>query len=363
MDKKENTYRPDELTLREFVQMGNIYFQVIKKRWLFIVGFMILSTAASFLYFKSKPTLYKARLSFMLNEDEGNQMGSLSSVLGDLGLPIMNQRINIAKVLELSLSRKIIQEAIFQRIESSTGSELIANRLLEVYELKDKWTNEDYDFSNFSFNHVNLDSFNRMENVALKRLAVMAAGTPANRGNALIETDYGQNTTIMSFVTRSEDELISYHLTNAVFDATSRFYIEKSREKQQNTFDVLDAKRDSLRKTYNQREYRYADLADKSSGLFSMKGDVKIERARAEMIQMGAALTKLEENIALVEFGLENSTPVLQVIDAPILPLEEEKTGSTKSLLIGLILGFVVSVSLIILSAFLKLMSGNEATY
>jgi len=356
MDKNQNTYHPDEMTLGEVIQMGGVYVKAIRRRWPLIALFTLICGAASFFYFKSKPTIYKARLSFMLNEDEGNQMASLTSVLGDLGLPIMNQRINIAKVLELSLSRKIIQDAIFQKVDDDNGSGFIANRLIDSYELGEKWTNEERDFTNFKFTHVDVDSFTLLENIALKRLAVLVAGTPANRSSALIETDYGQNTTIMSFVTRSEDELISHDLTNAVFRATSKFYVEKSREKQQNTFDVLNEKRDSLRKRYNQLEYRYADLVDKSSGLFSKKADIKIDRARAEMVQLGTALSKLEENIALVEFGLENSTPVLQVIDAPILPLEEEKTGQIKSILIGLLGGLGLSIGLIILITFGRLL-------
>ena len=113
MNNQHDSYRKDELTLGEVVHWGRVYLSPIKKYFGYIIGFTLLCAALSFFYYSSKPTLYKARLSFMLNEDESNQMTSMNSILGQLGFPIINQRVNISKVLELSLSRKIIQDAIF----------------------------------------------------------------------------------------------------------------------------------------------------------------------------------------------------------------------------------------------------------
>lgn len=352
MDSKSQSYRKDELTLEEVILRGGTYIKALRKHYWYILAAVIIFSAASFLYYSSKPPLYKARLSFMLNEDEGSQLTSMNAILGQLGFPIVNQRINISKVLELSLSRKIVQNAIFKEIETESGVDLLANHIINKYDLVDSWSKNDNDMSGFMFSHGIVDSFSTIENKALKDLAVMIAGTPANRKSALIETDYGQNTTIMSYVTHSIDENISYHLTNNIFQATSDFYVEKSIEKQKSTYSVLSAKRDSLRKEYNKIEFQYAQLSEKSMGLFSKSVEIKRDRLRGEMLQLSSGLAKLEENIALVEFGIENNTPILQVIDAPILPLEEVSTGTFRSLLIGGVFGFAISFTLIMLLTF-----------
>ncbi len=360
MDKTSPPYRKDELSVAELLHFGGAYVEAVKKNIWYIIGIGMVCAAVSFFYYSSKPTLYKARLSFMLNEDESSQMSNVSAILGQFGLPMMNQRVNISKVLELSLSRKIIQEAIFNEIETSNGPNFLSNHIIDIYELNDRWNSKELEMSNFKFTNAKVDSFSIKENIALKSIATMIAGTPANRKNALIETDYGQNTTIMSFVTHSQDEALSYHLTHAVFEATSNFYVEKTIEKQTSTYDVLVSKKDSLLKEYNRLEYKYADLSDKSTGLFSKKMDIKKERARGEMLQLSAGLSKLEEQISLVEFSIENSTPILQVIDAPILPLEEVTTSKFKSILIGLGFGLILSIGAVVFITLWRLIKETE---
>ena len=350
-------YRKDELSLHEVLESGGAYIGALRRAWVSILAISLIAAALSFFYFSSKPILYKARLSFMLNEDESSQLSSTNAILGQFGFPIMNQRLNISKVLELSKSRKIIQDAIFQEKEINSKTTYLANHIIDAYELSKIWVKKFPEMENFNFEHSSVDSFSSYENIALRDLAVLIAGTPANRNNALIETDYGQNTTIMSYVTHSIDQLISYHLTNEIFESTSTFYVEKAVEKQMTTYNVLASKKDSLVKEYNRLEYKYADLSDRSSGLFSKKSDIKRERARAEMLQMGSALAKLEENLAFVEFGIENNTPILQIIDAPILPLEEVKMSSARSVLLGLMTGLFLGIVVSIMRTFLNLAS------
>ena len=211
------------------------------------------------------------------------------------------------------------------------------------------------EMENFQFEYSTFKDFTNNENFALRSLCLLIARTPANRDNALLATDYGQNTTLMSYVIKTESEDISYHLTNTIFDATSDFYIEKSIEKHQSTLSVLLSKRDSALRELDKLEYRFADLSDRSSGLFSKKTEVRRERARTEMLQMSAGIAKLEENIALTEFAIENSTPILQVIDAPILPLKEIRMGSLKSVFLGFFGGLVLGGILILLFRFYSL--------
>lgn len=354
-EQKIPQFPKDEISLKELIIYSRIYGSAIKKVWWRILLLAIVLSLTSYLYFSAKPSLYEARLTFMLNEDEGNYLNGMTSILGQFGLPISNQRVNISKVLELSTSRKIIQKAIFKKEEVGGEMDFLANHLLDVYGFGEKWSNSKSGISNLKFSHTDYKEFSINENFVLQSLCIAIAGTPANRSNALLETDFGQNTTIMSYVMTTEDEDLSYHLTNAIFNATSDFYVEKSTEKQQITHKVLLTKRDSTLKMLDEMEYQFADLSDRSSGLFSKRAEVKRERARAEMIQISSGLAKLEENIALTEFAIENNTPILQIIDAPIFPLKEVKIGWNKSVLIGFLSGLILGIFLSIIAKFYDL--------
>ncbi len=52
-----------------------------------------------------------------------------------------------------------------------------------------------------------------------------------------------------------------------------------------------------------------------------------------------AILTELVKNLEISKVSLRKETPLIQVIDRPILPLEKEKLGKLRGLLTGGLLG------------------------
>ena len=62
-----------------------------------------------------------------------------------------------------------------------------------------------------------------------------------------------------------------------------------------------------------------------------------------------AILTELVKQTELAKVTLRKETPLIQVIDRPILPLPKERLGRTKGILLGSVLaGFLISIGLIL---------------
>jgi len=62
--------------------------------------------------------------------------------------------------------------------------------------------------------------------------------------------------------------------------------------------------------------------------------------------------------LELAKITLRKETPLIQLIDQPILPLEKDKLGRFKSLIIGGFLAiFLTSISLIFMKLFKKMIS------
>ena len=58
-----------------------------------------------------------------------------------------------------------------------------------------------------------------------------------------------------------------------------------------------------------------------------------------------AILTKLVKQTEMAKVALRKETPLIQVIDQPILPLKKEKFGKAKGIVLGGILaGFLVAM-------------------
>ena len=70
-------------------------------------------------------------------------------------------------------------------------------------------------------------------------------------------------------------------------------------------------------------------------------------------------LNELVRNLELSKMSLRKETPLIQVIDRPILPLAKEKFGKAQGLVMGgLLAGFLVILGLII-RRFLKQLASS----
>jgi uncharacterized protein involved in exopolysaccharide biosynthesis len=115
---QQEYYQDDEITLKELILKIQEYWQEILKNWKLI--FLIIIPFVAFFLIKAflTPATYSAQLTFMVNEDEGGGgFGGVSAILGQFGFGGGGQSsYNLDKILELSRSRKIIQMALFEKV-------------------------------------------------------------------------------------------------------------------------------------------------------------------------------------------------------------------------------------------------------
>jgi uncharacterized protein involved in exopolysaccharide biosynthesis len=71
-----------------------------------------------------------------------------------------------------------------------------------------------------------------------------------------------------------------------------------------------------------------------------------------------AILTQLVGNLELAKVTLRKETPLVQIIDKPIYPLEKEKVSKLKSLILGgFLAGFLTLLYLVFGSLYKKLVA------
>jgi uncharacterized protein involved in exopolysaccharide biosynthesis len=90
---------------------------------------------------------------------------------------------------------------------------------------------------------------------------------------------------------------------------------------------------------------------DNTFGLNPALNIKRVPSARRQVdVQANTAiLTEIVKQAELAKVTLRKETPLIQVIDQPILPLHKEQFGKIKGLLLGgLIAGFLVIIFLII---------------
>jgi uncharacterized protein involved in exopolysaccharide biosynthesis len=74
---------------------------------------------------------------------------------------------------------------------------------------------------------------------------------------------------------------------------------------------------------------------------------VPSQRKQVDVQANSAIYTEVVKNLEIARGMLQRETPLIQIIDQPVLPLANDKTGKFKALLTGGILGAIIGIFLI----------------
>ena len=127
----------------------------------------------------------------------------------------------------------------------------------------------------------------------------------------------------------------------------SDFYVDTKSKKARMNMAILQHQTDSIRAELNGA---ITGVAVANDNTFMLNPALNVNRAPSVKRQVDvqantAILTELIKQVELAKVTLRKETPLIQVIDRPILPLPKEKFGKANGILMG---GFV-AVFLIIL--------------
>jgi nucleoside diphosphate kinase len=147
----------------------------------------------------------------------------------------------------------------------------------------------------------------------------------------------------MFISTSSEDEELSIALAKSWYNKLATFYINKSIERQQTTYQLLSFKADSIYRLLAGSESSLATSAEKR-GLVLASDNLPQARSSRNIQMYAAMYGEVIKNKETAEFILNNETPFFQVIDEPLRPLSIIKPSLVKNLIIGGIAGAFLTI-------------------
>lgn len=345
MEQDKRYIEEDEITLKELIFKIQEYFWEVVRNWKWVV--LITIPFVAFFFYRTilTPVTYEAELTFMVNEDDGGGLGGMSAILGQIGFGGGSRgKNNLGKILELAKSRNIIQQVILDTILINGEEDILGNHLIKLYNYHEEWEADTVGLKQFSFN--SLEQSSRTHNKALKILYSNIIGSSGENG--LLSNEFSDETGIMKFTTKTIDEDLSIHLCKKIYEKLSTFYVTKTVEKQQQTFDVMLKKVDSLKKEMQIAEYSLANFRDSHTGLFTAKAKLRELQLQRDVQILNEMYAVSLKNFEIADFSLKNKTPFIQLIDEPISPIKPQKESIVKNLILGIFLGIFIALILII---------------
>jgi uncharacterized protein involved in exopolysaccharide biosynthesis len=341
----------DEISLKELILKIKEWYQFLLTKCKLIVLAGIIGGLIGFTYaYFQKPT-YKAVLTFAM-EDEKNIGSGLTGALGlasTLGIDLGGSAggaFNVSNLLELFKSRKIIEKTLLNPILDGEKSQSLAQYYINLKKINKNWyKNPDLKKIKFPIN-ADRNKFTLQQDSILGKLYYNFI--EKDKWTSLLKI-YQKDKKVSIFTIESNtiDELFSKVFVENLAKEVSRYYIELKSKKAKQNVEILQKQTDSIR---NELNIAISDVAKSSDNVFNLNQALNIKRSPGTRKQVDvqantAILTQLVINLEMAKVALRKETPLIQIIDVPILPLEKNKLEK----MIATILGFFVTTLLMIL--------------
>lgn len=339
MDKKELKDKPssaDEVSLGDILGKLSSAFRYIISRWRIILiagatGGVLFLAYAIF----QKPT-YTATSTFVL--EDGSRSGMLGQYAGLASLAGVNldngenglfQGDNI---FELYKSRLMIEKTLLSKADFNGKKEQLIERYIDFNQLRHKWESKD------KINHINFNGdprkFNRTQDsiiidiTKLFNKKFLSVGKPDKKLD-IIEVDV-----------KSKDELFAKVFADKLVENVNLFYVQTKTKKSYQNLMVLQHQADSVRIELNKQINSVASAIDAAPNANPLLQTLRVPSQRGQVdVQASSAIyAEVVKNLEIAKISLRKETPLIQMIDEPILPLDNNKLKKPVAFIEGFLL-------------------------
>ena len=140
------------------------------------------------------------------------------------------------------------------------------------------------------------------------------------------------------------DELFSKEMSERLVDAVTKYYIDVKTQRARKTLDFVQERTDSVANAMSGAELELARWKDSQRSIIKAEGYLTELRLQRQVQILNAMYGEAIKNLELSKMTLLKATPLLQVIDRPILPLKQIKLSLPMAVLIFGFIGGVLAL-------------------
>jgi hypothetical protein len=277
---------------------------------------------------------FTSEITFLVEESKAGAGGLLSSLGSQIGIDVAsmagagNSVISGDNMLELLKSKSMMQQCLLTPFQNDSNY-LLADRYVDVYELRKKWASDADINKEVYFNDPKIDRRlkDSLLSVIIKRIH--------KKEFSVAKPD--KKLGFFKVSTTTNDELLSEYLSERIIKIATDFYVNNKTGRLKNNVARLEHRTDSIGSLLNRRTYGAMNDARLMLNLnpadVSAQGSAEISQ-RDKMV-LSTVYAELIKNLEISKTALVQETPTIQITDKPILPLERDEIKWYEGLLIG----------------------------
>ena len=335
-----------ELSVKVLVGKFKEASNYIKRKWPIVLFFSILGASIGLAYSYYKKPLYTATCTFVLAEEgKGGGLGQYSGLAALAGIDLGGGGGGIFQgdnILELYKSRLMIEKTLLTPVDIDGKKQLLIDRYIMFNKLFDKWKGKeginDVVFSSTPSN------FNR------KQDSIITDIVKTFNKNVLMVTKLDKKLSIIKVDVTNNDELFAKLFNIKLVETVNEFYTYTKTKKSVQNVQILQHQADSVKRVLGYSISSVASAIDAAPNANPAMVSLKVPSQKRQVdVQASSAIySEIVKNLEVSKISLRQETPLIQVIDQPVLPLTVTKTGHIKGTLIGLLVGCIGTIGFLV---------------
>lgn len=310
----------------------------VKKNFL-ILSILIISGGVlgyCFGYFK-KP-IYSSTLNFAMEDDKASG-GGLAGAMGlatTLGIDLGSSAggaFSGNNLMVLIKSRSIVERVLLTNVLVDKKEISLADFYIDFKKLKTKWKSVN------GVQKINFNSDQPRETYSILQDSLLGViyEEIAGLNGTLSVYQNDKKISIISINVKSENEYFAKYFVDILAKEVSEFYIDSKSKKARNNVRILQKQSDSVRAELNNA---ISGVASANDNVYNLNSALNVKRTPSLRKQVDvqantAILTQLVTNLEMAKVTLLKETPLIQIIDKPILPLPKDKVSKLKYSILG----------------------------
>ena len=289
------------------------------------------------------PTYY-ARTTFVLDNNSESSIEDLSSIASLAGINASSfidasSLFQIDNIQELYRSDKMIRKALMSKVNESKNNLSLIELLVKSEKSEKKWKNLGVDLNKLNSNKI----FSRLEDSLTKDVI------NSIKKNYLLVDKPSRKTTILEIGFNHKSEKLAKNFNHNLVKIVNQFYNETKTLKTGSNLKILQRQSDSVKNILDTSIMILAEIDQRipNPNPITKVSLVPYQKAMIDVQANSAIYQELLKQLELAKVTHRNKTPLIQIIDEPIYPLENSRWKLFKTLIYGLCFGFGFSILLL----------------
>jgi uncharacterized protein involved in exopolysaccharide biosynthesis len=341
-----------DFSVKDMVINTSSLFRYLVHKWKPILAFCILGLLGGIGYSLIKKPVYIATTTFTVEAGGQSAGGGLSGIAEQFGLDVGGEKGNTLfeadNLVLFFQSRAMVQKTLLSSGHFGNLDESLANRYLEFNGYRQKWKGKN-GLENISF-APNQQQLSRLQDSVLGVFYkdIIKKNLDVEKVDKKLD--------VLGLNFKCKDELFAKEFAERLSANVVDFYVNNKTGKTQKNVDVLQRQTDSVRRVLNSSIEGEAESNDQAPNANPLRQLLRVpsQKKEVDVEASEAVLTELVKNLELAKIELRKETPLIQYIDTPILPLDNDKVSLMKGASTGATLGLLVGVIILALRKIFK---------